>query len=239
MVDQIRPGADVERDRHQRLIHRHDRMAKALDAFLRPSRPVKGFSKADAHVFDGVMVIDIEIAAGLEVEVKKPKRVNEVSIWSKNGMPVWMSPTPSPSSVRAIWISVSLVVREIDPVRVALMIIVPHVRINGCKSATIVCKVVVRISFSAGVPTVMRKQSCKAGDPGKCRTRIPCAPSASTLRRQHRCAPGENWPDWERPSRPECAPDPRAAVPAHRMIVRNSGASISQCCSTTAAATWE
>lgn len=72
MIDQIRPGGDVKRDRHQRLIHRHHRMAKALDAFLRPQGPVKGFSKADAHVFDGVMVIDIEIATRLEVEVKKP-----------------------------------------------------------------------------------------------------------------------------------------------------------------------
>ena len=72
MIDQIRPGADVERDRHQRLIHRHHRMAKALDAFLRPQGPIKGFSKTDAHVFDGVMVIDIEITTGVEVEVKKP-----------------------------------------------------------------------------------------------------------------------------------------------------------------------
>jgi hypothetical protein len=72
MINQIRPGADVEGDRHQRLIHRHHRMAKALDAFLRPQGPVKRFSKADTHVLDRVVEIDIEIATGVEVEVKKP-----------------------------------------------------------------------------------------------------------------------------------------------------------------------
>src|SRR5688500_8806320 len=46
-------------------------------------------------------------------------------MWSKNGIPVAMSPTPLPSRVKLIWMSVSFVVRETAPVRVVLIISFP------------------------------------------------------------------------------------------------------------------
>ena len=66
----MRPAAQVERDDGQRLVHRHDEVAGAVDAAAIAQRLRHRFAERDAEVLDRVMLIDVEIAGGLDVEVE-------------------------------------------------------------------------------------------------------------------------------------------------------------------------
>lgn len=54
----------------------------------------EGLAEADADIFHSVVIINLNIAGGLQREVKKPCTVSRVSIWSKKGTPVLMSAFP-------------------------------------------------------------------------------------------------------------------------------------------------
>ena len=54
----------------QRLVHRHDEIPGAVDAALVAERLRHGFAERDAEVLDGVMLIDVEIALGLDPQVE-------------------------------------------------------------------------------------------------------------------------------------------------------------------------
>jgi hypothetical protein len=66
----VRPAAQVNRGHRERLVHGHHEVAGAVDAALVPDRGQHRFAERDADVFDGVMLIDIEIAAGLNLDVE-------------------------------------------------------------------------------------------------------------------------------------------------------------------------
>src|SRR5512133_602889 len=51
-------------------IHRHQEVSGAQDAFLVAEGAVEGFAKRDADVFNGVVLIDIEIAFAGKLEVE-------------------------------------------------------------------------------------------------------------------------------------------------------------------------
>src|SRR5581483_9613259 len=52
------------------LIHRHQEISRAQDAALRAQRLLECPPKHDSNVFDGMVLVDIEIAVYFQVEIK-------------------------------------------------------------------------------------------------------------------------------------------------------------------------
>ena len=66
--------------RRQRFVHRHHEVAGAIDAAAVAERLRHRFAERDADVFDGVMLIDVEVAGGASVRSKPPCRVTSSSM---------------------------------------------------------------------------------------------------------------------------------------------------------------
>src|SRR5262249_36883153 len=62
--DQIRPAGDIEGRTRQRLIHRQIGMGIAGDTALVTERFCNRLAQNDAAIFDGVMLIDMEVSLG-------------------------------------------------------------------------------------------------------------------------------------------------------------------------------
>ena len=91
-------AAEVDGGDGERLVHRHDEVSGAQDAFFIAQRDPEGLAHSDAHVLDGVVLIDVEVALAGEDRLKPPWRVKSSSMWSKKRMPVETG-TPWPSMV--------------------------------------------------------------------------------------------------------------------------------------------
>ena len=59
----MRTSAEIDRGCRQRFVHRHQKISGAQNAALFDPRAFcNGFAERDADVFDGVVLIDVEIA---------------------------------------------------------------------------------------------------------------------------------------------------------------------------------
>ena len=74
----IRAAAQVHGSGGQRLVHGHQEIAGTQNAALRAQRLLDRLAKRDAHVFHGVVLVHIEIAAGFQLEVKRSMSGNQV-----------------------------------------------------------------------------------------------------------------------------------------------------------------
>ena len=70
LVYQRRTAAQIYGDHGQRLIHRHYEVSRAIDAFAVAQRLGEQLADYDAYIFNGVVLVDIEIAFGLEREIE-------------------------------------------------------------------------------------------------------------------------------------------------------------------------
>jgi hypothetical protein len=71
VVGQIRPAAQVNDDVGQRLVQRAARFTEAANAALVAERVFERLSQGQANILHRVMIIDFEIALGLNVDVEK------------------------------------------------------------------------------------------------------------------------------------------------------------------------
>jgi len=85
----LQAGAAGEVDHHarQRLVQRHIGVAVAADAFLVADGLGKRLAEGDADVFDGVVVVDVQVAAGLDGHVDQAVTGNLVEHVLKEGNP--------------------------------------------------------------------------------------------------------------------------------------------------------
>jgi len=69
----VQAGAARKIDHHarQRFVQRHISVAVAANAFFVAHRLGKGLAECDAHVFHGVMAVDVQVALGLNVQVNQ------------------------------------------------------------------------------------------------------------------------------------------------------------------------
>ena len=70
-VGEVGTAGDVDVDGGQRLVHRHERRAEPDDADLVAERLVEGLPQADPDVLDGVVGVDLDVAARLDPEVEE------------------------------------------------------------------------------------------------------------------------------------------------------------------------
>jgi hypothetical protein len=71
------PIGDVDHDSAQGLVHGNDRMTVSPDSFLCSERLAQRFPQANPYVFDRVMMIDLRIPFGTQLQVHKTMNSHE------------------------------------------------------------------------------------------------------------------------------------------------------------------
>ena len=69
LPDQVGPVAQVDRGANQRLVHRHIGVAKADHARIAAHGFLERLAQHDADIFHRVVLVDVEVALGLHVNV--------------------------------------------------------------------------------------------------------------------------------------------------------------------------
>ena len=74
----MRAAAEVYGRDCQRFVHRHDEVAGTVDAAARAERRRDRFAQRDSGILDGVMLIDVEVARGMERQIERPVTGDEL-----------------------------------------------------------------------------------------------------------------------------------------------------------------
>jgi len=69
---QVRPAAAIERHLHQGLIERRHEVAEAVDAAAVAQRLRQGLADGDAHIFIGVVIVDVGVAHRVHLQINQP-----------------------------------------------------------------------------------------------------------------------------------------------------------------------
>src|SRR5262245_47013836 len=69
-IHECRATAEIDSDNRERLIHRQDEVAGAIDAFAISERFGEQLAHDDAAVFYCVVLVDVEVTGGVQGEVK-------------------------------------------------------------------------------------------------------------------------------------------------------------------------
>src|SRR6266704_1347431 len=65
-----RPAAQVHGSRGKSFVHWHQEIARAQDAALRAKGPLQRFTERDAGVFNGVVLVHVQVAAGDQFKIE-------------------------------------------------------------------------------------------------------------------------------------------------------------------------
>ena len=71
LIHEHGPAAQVEGGRHQRFFHRQNHRAVPRDSLLIADHFENRFAETDADVFDGVMIIDVQIPVGFDRQIEQ------------------------------------------------------------------------------------------------------------------------------------------------------------------------
>src|SRR5258708_16741544 len=69
--DGVRAAAEIDRRDGERLVHGHHEIARAVDAPASPEGLRDGFAERNAHVLDGVVLVNVQIAVHLQRQVER------------------------------------------------------------------------------------------------------------------------------------------------------------------------
>ena len=70
--DAVRPTAEIDGCGGEGFVHRHQEISGAQNPALVAERLDDGFAEGDASVFDGVVLVDVEVALRFELRSKAP-----------------------------------------------------------------------------------------------------------------------------------------------------------------------
>ena len=76
--DAVRAAAKVNCGGGERLVHRHQEISSAENSFFGAQRSLHRFSERDANVFNGVVLVDVEVASGGDGEIEGPVASDEI-----------------------------------------------------------------------------------------------------------------------------------------------------------------
>src|SRR5260370_42483561 len=65
------PSAEIHRGGGQRFVHGHQEVAGTQDAALGAESFLYRFAKSNADVFDGLMLVHVEVAASVHLQIKR------------------------------------------------------------------------------------------------------------------------------------------------------------------------
>ena len=64
-------SAEINRDDSQRFVHGHHEISRPKDAALAAQRLRKRLAESNTHILHCVVLIDVKIAAGFEIQIKR------------------------------------------------------------------------------------------------------------------------------------------------------------------------
>src|SRR5688572_12333245 len=76
--DGVWSPAEIDSSNAKRLVHRHDEVAGAVDAAARAKRFRDRLAQRDAEILHGVVLIDVEIAGGANLEIERAVACHEL-----------------------------------------------------------------------------------------------------------------------------------------------------------------
>ena len=62
--------AEVDGGDAERFVHRHEEVAGAIDALLVAERVIEGLAEGNADIFDGVVLVNVEVALAAQLEIE-------------------------------------------------------------------------------------------------------------------------------------------------------------------------
>jgi len=74
----MRPAPEIDGGNRQRFVHWHDEIAGAVDAPPRANGLRNGLAERYPQIFDGVVLIDVEIPVGFDAEIEGPMARDEL-----------------------------------------------------------------------------------------------------------------------------------------------------------------
>ena len=69
--DGVRPAAQIDGRHGERFVHRHHEVARAIDAAAVAKRVRDSLAERDAEILDGVMLVDVEVARRIDLEIER------------------------------------------------------------------------------------------------------------------------------------------------------------------------
>ena len=105
-------AAEIDRSEAEGLIHGHEKVAGAQDAALVAEGLVEGVAERNADIFDGVVLIDVEVALAQKIEIEGSVTGEELEhVVEEADAGGYAGNGPEPSMVSFRRISVSAVLR--------------------------------------------------------------------------------------------------------------------------------
>ena len=97
----IRAAGKIERRGRETIVHRHQKIAGAQNPALRSERLFHGLAERDSHVFNGVVLIHVEVAARRKLEIERRRAAQSApACGRRNECPWLMCDLPRPSRFR-------------------------------------------------------------------------------------------------------------------------------------------
>ena len=76
--DAVGTATEIDGGRSERFIHGHEEVSGAQNSAFRPQRFQDGLPECDAHIFDGVVLIDIQIAFRGNFQIERAVARNQI-----------------------------------------------------------------------------------------------------------------------------------------------------------------
>ena len=98
-IREVEASAQIDGDGRQRLVHRQREMAVTSDALFIAQRVVQKLAEKDGRIFDGMVAVDLQIAAQMQIDIDEPvlRNMREHMLEERNlGIKVRLSVTVQP-----------------------------------------------------------------------------------------------------------------------------------------------
>src|SRR5271166_5994435 len=167
-------SAKIDGDNAQSFVHRHHEISRAQDAALATQRLGEGFAERNADVLNGVVLVHVEIAVRLQLQVERAV--------ARNQLQHMVEKTDSAADLGATVAFDGQRDANVGFFGLAMNAGVPHAvtSVPSCSSAVTSRKAAISRSVCSAVPIVMRTHPSQPGSAERLRTRMPRCRIAAT-----------------------------------------------------------
>src|SRR5271165_4339509 len=167
-------SAEIDGDHSQSFVHRHHEISRAQDATLTAQRLGEGLAERNADVLDGVVLVHVEIAVRLQLQVERAV--------ARNQLQHMVEKTDSAADLGATVAFDGQRNANVGFIGLAMNAGAPHAATSApsFRSAATSRKAAISRSVCSAVPIVMRTQPSQPGSAERLRTRMPRCRIAAT-----------------------------------------------------------
>src|SRR5208283_4708727 len=166
--------AEIDGDHAQSFVHRHHEISRAQDATLTAQRLGEGLAERDADVLDGVVLVHVEIAVRMKLQVERAV--------ARNQLQHVIEKTDSAADLGATSTFDRQHNANVGFIGLAMNAGAPHAvtSVPSFSSASTSRNVAINRSVCSVVPMVMRTHPSQPGSAERSRTRMPRCRIAAT-----------------------------------------------------------